>query len=116
MVKLLYFSTESVIKSVQLIIHPRNEVERGTNVSLICQAEVSHGLGSHPKYKYNFYKDFQPLNTDQTSSTDHLYSIPDARMAHSGKYKCAVDIEEQKKESGVKYLTVKGRGTHQFNV
>lgn len=85
-------------------------------MSLICQAEVSHGLGSHPKYKYNFYKDFQPLNTDQTSSTDHLYSIPDARMAHSGKYKCDVDIEEQKKESGVKDLTVKGRGTHQFNV
>ncbi|XP_058635968.1 platelet endothelial cell adhesion molecule isoform X6 [Onychostoma macrolepis] len=102
---------ESVIKSVQLIIHPRNEVERGTNVSLICQAEVSHGLGSHPNYKYNFYKDFQPLYTDQTSSTDHLYSIPDARMAHSGKYKCAVVIEEQNKESNVKDLTVKGLQT-----
>lgn len=116
MVKLLYFSTESVIKSVQLIIHPRNDVERGTNVSLICQAEVSHGLGSRPNYKYNFYKDFQLLNTNQTSTTDHLYSIPDARMAHSGKYKCAVVIEEQTKESSAKDLTVKGRGTHQFNV
>lgn len=116
MVKLLYFSTESVIKSVQLIIHPRNEVERGTNVSLICHAEVSHSPGSLPIYEYNIYKDFKLLNTDQANSKDYQYSIPDARMADSGKYKCEVVIKEQKKESLVEDLTVKGRGTHQLNV
>ncbi|KAK2889082.1 hypothetical protein Q8A67_014457 [Cirrhinus molitorella] len=102
---------ESVIKSVQLIIHPRNEVERGTNVSLICQAEVSHRQGSNPNYEYKFYRDYQPLNTKQTSSTDNLYSIPDARVAHSGRYKCTVVIEKQTMESNVKDLTVKGLQT-----
>ncbi|XP_026119205.1 platelet endothelial cell adhesion molecule isoform X2 [Carassius auratus] len=102
---------ESVIKSVQLIIHPRNEVERGTNVSLICHAEVSHSPGSLPIYEYNIYKDFKLLNTDQANSKDYQYSIPDARMADSGKYKCEVVIKEQKKESLVEDLTVKGLQT-----
>ncbi|XP_043098140.1 platelet endothelial cell adhesion molecule isoform X3 [Puntigrus tetrazona] len=99
---------EYVIKSVQLIIEPGNSVERGTNVSLRCQADVSHSLGSHPNYIYNFYKDFKLLNTDQT--TDRLY-IPDARMAHSGTYKCEVVTKEQKMESSVIDLTVKGLQT-----
>uniref|UniRef100_A0A671PZE2 Si:dkey-237i9.8 n=1 Tax=Sinocyclocheilus anshuiensis TaxID=1608454 RepID=A0A671PZE2_9TELE len=111
LVKLLYFSTDSVIKNVQLIIHPRNEVERGTNVSLLCQAEVSHRLGSHPNYQYKFYRYNKLLNTDQTSSMDQLYSIPDARVAHSGKYRCDLVIEKQKKESSFKDLTVKGLQT-----
>uniref|UniRef100_A0A673JZ69 Si:dkey-237i9.8 n=1 Tax=Sinocyclocheilus rhinocerous TaxID=307959 RepID=A0A673JZ69_9TELE len=111
LVKLLYFSTDSVIKNVQLIIHPRNEVERGTNVSLLCQAEVSHRLGSHPNYQYKFYRYNKLLNTDQTSSMDQLYSIPDARVAHSGKYRCDLVIEKQKKESRFKDLTVKGLQT-----
>ncbi|XP_050968140.1 platelet endothelial cell adhesion molecule [Labeo rohita] len=102
---------ESIIKSVQLVIHPRSEVERGTNVSLKCQAEVSHTLGSHPNYKYNFYKDYLLLNTTQTNSTDSFYSIPDARVAHSGKYKCAVVTEKRTKDSSVKDLTVKGLQT-----
>ncbi|KTF85920.1 hypothetical protein cypCar_00037208 [Cyprinus carpio] len=38
---------------------------------------------------------------------DHIYSIPDARVAHSGKYRCDLVIEKQKKESSVKDLTVK---------
>lgn len=101
---------------MRLIVHPRDEVERGTNVTLECQAEVSHKEGSQPNHNYSFYKDFKSLNTDQTSSRDNFYSIPDARMAHSGKYQCAVDTKEQKEQSIVKALTVKGRGTHQFNV
>ncbi|XP_073708083.1 platelet endothelial cell adhesion molecule [Garra rufa] len=99
---------ESIIKSVKLTIQPRNKVERGTNVSLTCNAEV---VGSHPNYEYKFYKDYEPINTTQTSSTENLYSIPDARVAHSGKYKCAVVIEKQKKESSVEDLTVKGLQT-----
>ncbi|XDV35979.1 hypothetical protein PO909_005835 [Leuciscus waleckii] len=99
---------EFFIKKVILIIQPRNEVQRSTNVSLICQAEVSRTAGSHLNYKYIFYKDYQPLNTDQTNAMDSLYSIPDARVGHSGRYKCAVVIEEKKRESNTEYLTVKG--------
>lgn len=101
---------------MRLIVHPRDEVERGTNVTLECQAEVSHKEGSQPNHNYSFYKDFKSLNTDQTSSRDNFYSIPDARMAHSGKYQCVVNTKGQKEQSSVKALTVKGRGTHQFNV
>jgi len=102
------------MKSVELFIQPRNEVQRSTNVSLKCQAKASHTSGSHLNYKYIFYKDDRII-TDQTNAMDSLY-IPDARVIHSGRYKCAVVIEEIKKESGAKHLTVKGRITHQFNV
>lgn len=90
---------------------PSNVVQRGTNVSLKCQADVT---GSH--YEYIFYKDYVKLNTDQINATDGLYSIPDARVSHSGKYKCAVVSKKEKKESSVKDMKVKGKVTHQFNV
>ncbi|XP_077055101.1 platelet endothelial cell adhesion molecule isoform X2 [Siphateles boraxobius] len=99
---------EFLIKSVELIIQPRNEVQRGTDVLLICKAEVSHIAGSQLIYKYTFYKDYHLLNTDQTNATDSFYSIPDARVAHSGKYKCTVESGKQKKKSSAKDLTVKG--------
>ncbi|KAK7144587.1 hypothetical protein R3I94_010872 [Phoxinus phoxinus] len=99
---------EGFIKSVTLIIQPRNEVQRSTNVSLKCQAEVSKTAGSHLNYKYKFYKDDLSLSTNQTNPTDSLYSIPDARVSHSGKYKCVVFIEKQNKTSSVEDLTVKG--------
>lgn len=111
-----FFSSEVFIKSIIIIIQPRNEVQSSTNVSLKCQAEVSRTAGSHLNYKYIFYKYDQPLNTDQTNATDSLYSIPDARVGHTGMYKCAVVTEKKKWESKAKYLTVKGRVTHQFNV
>lgn len=95
---------------------PSNVVQRGTNVTMKCQADVSRSLGSHPNYEYIFYKDYVPLNTDQMNAMDSLYSIPDARVSHSGKYKCAVVIKKEKKESSVKDLKVKGKVTHQFNV
>ncbi|XP_056102126.1 platelet endothelial cell adhesion molecule isoform X2 [Rhinichthys klamathensis goyatoka] len=98
---------EIFIKSVKLFIQPRNEVQRSTNVSLKCQAEASHTAGSHLNYKYIFYKNYHII-TDQTNATDSLYYIPDARVSHSGRYKCAVVIEEIKKESSAKDLTVKG--------
>lgn len=99
-------------KSVELIIQPANEVQRGTNVSLICQAEVINGQRTH--LNYIFYKDYVRLSTNQTYATDNLYSIPDARVSHSGKYQCAVAGQE--KQSKVKDLTVKGKVTHQFDV
>ncbi|XP_067315567.1 platelet endothelial cell adhesion molecule isoform X3 [Pseudorasbora parva] len=96
------------IRSVELIIQPRNEVQRSTNVSLICQPEVIHNTGSQHNYTYIFYKDYLLLNTVQTNATNYIYFIPDSRVSHSGKYKCAVVIERQKWESSVEDLTVKG--------
>ncbi|XP_051754053.1 platelet endothelial cell adhesion molecule isoform X3 [Ctenopharyngodon idella] len=99
---------EFIIKSVDLIMQPSDEVQRSTNVSLKCEAEVSRSPGSHLNYKYIFYKDYVKLNTDQISATDGLYSIPDVRVSHSGKYKCALSIKTETKESRVKDLKVKG--------
>ncbi|XP_056315850.1 platelet endothelial cell adhesion molecule [Danio aesculapii] len=101
-------NSEFIIKSVNLIIQPRNEVQRGTNVSLICQAEVSQSPGSNPNYEYIFYKDYEMLLTEKTTATHWLYSIPDARVFHSGKYECAVVIGYQNKKSRSTDLTVKG--------
>ncbi|XP_068078052.1 platelet endothelial cell adhesion molecule isoform X4 [Danio rerio] len=101
-------NTEFIIKSVNLFIQPRNEVQRGTNVSLICQAEVSQSPGSNPNYEYIFYKDYEMLLTEKTTATHWFYSIPDARVFHSGKYECAVVIGHQNKKSGSTDLTVKG--------
>lgn len=99
-------------------MQPSNEVQRGTNVSLKCQADFSQSQspGSLHNYEYIFFKDYLPLNTDQINATDGLYFIPDARVSHSGKYKCAVGFKKTKKESSVKDLKVKGKVTHQFNV
>ncbi|XP_048054063.1 platelet endothelial cell adhesion molecule isoform X2 [Megalobrama amblycephala] len=95
---------------------PSNVVQRGTKVSLKCQPEVSSSQGSHLNYEYIFFKDYVPLNTDQMNATDSLYSIPDARVSHSGKYKCAVVIKKERKESPVKDLKVKGLLTPVLNV
>lgn len=94
---------------MKLLIHPSNEVQRGTNVSLTCQAGISFSQGSHPNYTYIFYKNYKQLKTYSTSATDHPYVIPDARVDHSGRYKCAVVIDKQTKESSIKDLTVKGK-------
>ncbi|XP_051568007.1 platelet endothelial cell adhesion molecule isoform X3 [Myxocyprinus asiaticus] len=105
-----------IIKSVNLTIQPRNEVQRGTNVSLTCLAEVSYSAMSQPSHKYIFYKDYQPLHTKETSNTELPYFISDARVGHSGKYKCAVVNGKQKKESSVKDLMVKGLQTPVLSV
>ncbi|XP_057183072.1 platelet endothelial cell adhesion molecule isoform X2 [Triplophysa rosa] len=98
-----------IIKNVELLIDPSSEVQRGTNVTLTCRAEISYSQGSHPNYTYIFYKDYnKPL---KTSATDHLYLITDSRVGHSGRYRCAVVIEKQNKESSIKDLTVKGLQT-----
>ncbi|XP_051996677.1 platelet endothelial cell adhesion molecule isoform X3 [Xyrauchen texanus] len=105
-----------ILKKADLTIQPRNEVQRGTNVSLTCLAEVSYSAKAHPIHKYMFYKDYQLLHTEETSNTELLYSISDARVGHSGKYKCAVVIGEQNKDSIGKDLTVKGLQTPVLSV
>lgn len=95
---------------MELLIKPSNEVQRGTNVTLTCQAEISYSQGSHPNYTYIFYKDYiKQLKTFSTSATNQTYFIRDARVGHSSMYKCAVVIDQRKQDSSIKDLTVKGK-------
>ncbi|XP_056588053.1 platelet endothelial cell adhesion molecule isoform X3 [Triplophysa dalaica] len=101
-----------ITKNVELLINPSSEVQRGTNVTLTCQAEISYSQGSHPNYTYIFYKDYiKQLKTFSTSATNQTYFIKDARVGHSSMYKCAVVIDQREHYSSIKNLTVNGLQT-----
>ncbi|XP_036427276.1 platelet endothelial cell adhesion molecule isoform X3 [Colossoma macropomum] len=103
--------SEFVIKNVTLFVHPAKEVERGTNLTLTCNAQVSHTGGHLPQYTYNFYKDFKPkeLHTQKTHAVEQMnFSIPDARAFDSGTYQCELVIDQQKENSQTADVKVKG--------
>ncbi|XP_062853212.1 platelet endothelial cell adhesion molecule [Trichomycterus rosablanca] len=100
-----------LIKGVTLSVEPENKVERGSNLKLTCNAEVSHASHAAPTYKYSFYKDFgeDALHTEETNaSKPGLYYINEARASHSGMYKCKVLVEGLSMESSTEDIIVEG--------
>ncbi|KAL7890911.1 hypothetical protein AOLI_G00003870 [Acnodon oligacanthus] len=103
--------SEFIIKSVTLFVHPAKEVERGTNLTLTCNAQVSHTGGRLPQYTYIFYKNFDPkvLHMEKMDAVEQMnFSIPNARAFDSGTYRCEVVIEQQNSMSQTESVKVKG--------
>ncbi|XP_017548541.2 platelet endothelial cell adhesion molecule isoform X1 [Pygocentrus nattereri] len=103
--------SEFIIKSVKLFVHPAKEVERGTNLTLTCNAQVSHTGGRLPQYTYNFYKNFErkALHIQKMDAVEQVnFSIPNARAFDSGIYRCELVIEQQNLKSQTESVKVKG--------
>nr|XP_046258529.1 platelet endothelial cell adhesion molecule isoform X3 [Scatophagus argus] len=97
------------IINITLSIEPSSNVSRGTNVTLRCRAIVSSKEQVTLSREYSILKDSSPVHTETSStSEDFLYPLPDARLSHTGKYKCAINIEGKQTVSEVKKLTVTG--------
>lgn len=111
---LLFTCTEAqpdfIIKNVTLSVQPSPEVERGTGLTLTCNAQFSHAGAHLPRYTYNFYKDFKNANFMQPVEArgKETLHIPQARAFHSGTYQCEVVIEGQTQKSDKKEVVVKG--------
>uniref|UniRef100_A0A3Q3VZS2 Ig-like domain-containing protein n=1 Tax=Mola mola TaxID=94237 RepID=A0A3Q3VZS2_MOLML len=97
------------IRNITLSIEPKADVNRGTNVTLRCQAVVSSLGDEMLSREYTICKDSSTVYTKTSSSSDDLlYPLPDARVSNAGKYKCAVSIGSKQMTSQTKKLTVKG--------
>ncbi|KAL6455699.1 hypothetical protein MHYP_G00355500 [Metynnis hypsauchen] len=102
---------EFIIKGVKLFVRPAKEVERGTNLTLTCHAQVSHTGGHLPQYTYIFYKNFErkALHMQKVDAVEQMnFSIPNARAFDSGTYQCELMIEQQNSKSQTESVKVKG--------
>ncbi|KAM6972011.1 platelet endothelial cell adhesion molecule [Aplochiton taeniatus] len=96
------------IRSVTVVIEPSSAVERGTNVTIRCQAVVS-SQEPHLNRRYQIHKDGTVVYSKSTSSSeDLLYPLPLARVSNTGKYRCQVAIERKKQSSSIEKLSVTG--------
>ncbi|XP_071396153.1 platelet endothelial cell adhesion molecule isoform X5 [Centroberyx affinis] len=97
------------IRDITLAIEPSTDVSRDTNVTVRCQAVVSSSGQEALSRTYTIYKDSTMVYTKTTSSSeDLLYPLPEARVSNTGKYRCNIDIEGRKMQSGAEKLTVTG--------
>ncbi|KAM9363447.1 platelet endothelial cell adhesion molecule isoform 4-T4 [Symphorus nematophorus] len=101
--------TSFTIGATTLSIEPSDDVRRGTNVTLRCQALVSSSGQEDLSREYTIYRDSSVIYT-KTSSTseDLLYPLPEARVSNTGKYSCSIKIGNKQKTSATKRLTVTG--------
>lgn len=84
-------------------------MSRDTNVTLRCRALVSSSGQVALTREYTIFRDDSAIYTKTSiSSEDLLYQLPHARFSNSGRYRCAVKIEDKTKTSMVKKLTVTG--------
>ncbi|XP_053493644.1 platelet endothelial cell adhesion molecule isoform X2 [Ictalurus furcatus] len=110
--------SELILKGVTLNIKPANTVERGSELTLTCVANIIHS-GSISPLHFSFFKDFNKHNTVyilQTTSDQVKYTISDARASHTGTYQCDVMVNNQYKESSTEKITVKGVQTPRLSV
>ncbi|XP_019744990.1 platelet endothelial cell adhesion molecule isoform X2 [Hippocampus comes] len=100
------------IRDISISLEPGDNVMRGTNVTVRCEALVSSSGAGPLSREYTIYKDGVTVYTKTTSSSsDLLYRLPDARVSNTGKYKCKLNIEGRKVTSEAKKLTVTGLST-----
>lgn len=94
-----------VIRKVTLYIEPSNEVARGANVTLRCQAV----LNEPEAVEFTISKDQNVVCTQTMSgSNDLLCPLTNLKLANSGHYTCVVKIEDEEETSEVHTLTVTG--------
>ncbi|XP_051572371.1 platelet endothelial cell adhesion molecule isoform X2 [Myxocyprinus asiaticus] len=96
------------IDQVTLTLLPGHEVATGTNVTLRCEAKVSHSLPQPLTYTFSFLQDDQVVYSKNISDAAVGRSLSPARVSNSGLYKCSVRIYDKFKKSNGQRLTVTG--------
>lgn len=96
---------------MELDVIPARDVERGTNLTLTCIANIGHS-GTLPLLQFSLYKDYNKhnsINISQTNTSNHMnFSIPDARASDTGSYQCEVKVNSQYRDSSIVQISVKG--------
>lgn len=96
------------INSIQMESLPSWEVANGHRLTLQCLVDISTTSKIRPQHRVRFYKD--DVLVYNVSSREHTesYVIPQARVFHSGKYKCTVILNNKEKTTIEHELKVHG--------
>lgn len=96
------------INSVHIDSLPAWQVPNGHNLTLLCRVDISTTSQVRPRHLVQFYKDDVMLYN--VTSTEHTesYFIPQARVFHSGGYKCTVILNKKEKTTLEHQLVVRG--------
>ncbi|XP_036445479.1 platelet endothelial cell adhesion molecule [Colossoma macropomum] len=100
---------------VKLTLLPNITVEHGTNVTLRCEAKVSHSY-SQLIHTFTFMLDSNVIYSKNSSEAVVERSLTPARASNSGNYKCRVNIHNKKRTSNFQKLTVEGLQPPQLKV
>uniref|UniRef100_A0A3B4AW25 Platelet endothelial cell adhesion molecule n=1 Tax=Periophthalmus magnuspinnatus TaxID=409849 RepID=A0A3B4AW25_9GOBI len=97
-----------IIDKVGLSLLPGSSVDSGTNVTLLCKVTISHDSASEPTYRFHFTKNDQEIIQLETHVDRASYDLLPARAADTGSYGCHVTVQQKRKSSQEKTLTVTG--------
>ncbi|XP_060774583.1 platelet endothelial cell adhesion molecule isoform X3 [Neoarius graeffei] len=115
-----HLSPEFILRGVTLSVKPANELERGSELKLICTANVSYFGSNSPLLRFSFFKEFNKLNSVyilQTNTSNQVeYNVTKARASHTGRYQCDVTAKDQYRDSSPQMITVKGIQTPELIV
>uniref|UniRef100_A0A8C2MLY9 Platelet endothelial cell adhesion molecule n=1 Tax=Cricetulus griseus TaxID=10029 RepID=A0A8C2MLY9_CRIGR len=110
---LLYSSLQAqensfTINSIHMKSLPSWEIPNGYSVTLECLVDISTTSKVRSHHQVLFYKDEMLLfNISSTEYTESIF-IPQARVFHSGRYKCTVVLNSKEKTTQEYQLLVKG--------
>uniref|UniRef100_A0A8C2MMS1 Platelet endothelial cell adhesion molecule n=1 Tax=Cricetulus griseus TaxID=10029 RepID=A0A8C2MMS1_CRIGR len=96
------------INSIHMKSLPSWEIPNGYSVTLECLVDISTTSKVRSHHQVLFYKDEMLLfNISSTEYTESIF-IPQARVFHSGRYKCTVVLNSKEKTTQEYQLLVKG--------
>lgn len=107
--------TAYTIDSVTLTLHPETQIQSGTNLTMRCEAKVSHSSGQLTQ-TFRFLKNGNVIYLKNSSDADVEYSLASARAFHSGPYQCQVQIHKKSSNSEIQNVIVTGLQTPRLMV
>lgn len=96
------------INSIHLESLPSWEVANGHRLTLQCLVDISSTLETRPRHLVQFYKDDVLVYNVSSGEHTESYVIPQARVFHSGKYKCTVILNNKEKTTDEYQVKVNG--------
>ncbi|XP_028636196.1 platelet endothelial cell adhesion molecule isoform X2 [Grammomys surdaster] len=85
------------INSIHMESLPSWEVVNGQRLTLQCLVDISTTSKIRPQHLVLFYKDDALVYNVSSREPTESYVIPQARVFHSGKYKCTVILNNKEK-------------------
>ncbi|XP_040605888.1 platelet endothelial cell adhesion molecule isoform X3 [Mesocricetus auratus] len=110
---LLYSSLQAqensfTINSVRMESLPSWEVPNGHNLTLRCLVDISTTSQVRSQHQVLFYKDDALVYNVSSREHTESFFIPQARVFHTGRYKCTVILNNKEKTSEEHQVSVKG--------
>ncbi|XP_052052351.1 platelet endothelial cell adhesion molecule isoform X4 [Apodemus sylvaticus] len=96
------------INSIHIESLPSWEVANGHRLTLRCIVDISTTSETRPQHLVLFYKDDVLVYNVSSREPTESYVIPQARVFHSGKYKCTVILNNKEKTTEEQQVKVNG--------